>query len=359
MSYVPSPRAEITTRRTYNRPLNKDGTFFETWEQTVDRVIEHQRWLWVRASGRLTDEMENELAQLRQLMLDRKVSVSGRTLWLGGTDVAKTREASQFNCAFSRITTVPDLVDHFWLLLQGCGVGGMAQPGVLSGLAQPVHSVVLRRSTRTIEDWNNGNRGRETNKELFYTDEEGLFTWELSLGDSAEAWAKALGKIMAMKRPVDRIVIESTEVRAPGIRLGGYGWISSGDGPISKAFREIIWILSKRAGQLLSRIDILDIENWIGTTLSSRRSAEIQLCPYEDREWEEFALAKKDYWLTGNPQREQSNNSLVFYKKPTKAEMYGIFSLMQQAGGSEPGFINGEAALKRAPWFAGVNPCAR
>jgi ribonucleoside-triphosphate reductase len=28
------------------------------------------------------------------------------------------------------------------------------------------------------------------------------------------------------------------------------------------------------------------------------------------------------------------------------------------AGGSEPGFINAEAAKRRAPWFKGVNPCA-
>jgi ribonucleoside-triphosphate reductase len=31
---------------------------------------------------------------------------------------------------------------------------------------------------------------------------------------------------------------------------------------------------------------------------------------------------------------------------------------MVSSGGSEPGFINGEAASRRAPWFKGVNPCA-
>ena len=44
-----STRAEVITRRTYNRPLNEEGTLFETWEQTVDRVINHQQWLWERA----------------------------------------------------------------------------------------------------------------------------------------------------------------------------------------------------------------------------------------------------------------------------------------------------------------------
>ena len=44
-----SARAEIVTRRTYNRPTNAEGTEFETWDETINRVIEHQRWLWERA----------------------------------------------------------------------------------------------------------------------------------------------------------------------------------------------------------------------------------------------------------------------------------------------------------------------
>lgn len=113
MRQAPSFRAQLITRRTYNRPLDEEGTRFETWEQTVDRVIDHQQWLWMRAKDSIAMSLReiSELEQLRELMLDRKVSVSGRTLWLGGTDVAKTREASQFNCAHSEIETVYDNVD--------------------------------------------------------------------------------------------------------------------------------------------------------------------------------------------------------------------------------------------------------
>jgi len=161
-----------------------------------------------------------------------------------------------------------------------------------------------------------------------------------------------------MKKAVEKIVLDFSQIRPEGVRLKGYGWISSGDSQIATAYEAICKLLSKKADQLLTRIDILDVENWLGTVLSSRRSAELALCPADDPEWEAFALAKKDYWNNGNVQRAQSNNSLVFYKKPAKAELYGIFSLMQLANGSEPGLINGEAALKRAPWFKLVNPCA-
>jgi ribonucleoside-triphosphate reductase len=93
----------------------------------------------------------------------------------------------------------------------------------------------------------------------------------------------------------------------------------------------------------------------MGTILSSRRSAEICLLPYGHPEWREFALAKRNWW-ENNPQRAQSNNSLVFYSKPSYDQLSEIFDLMKEAGGSEPGFINGETALKRAPWFKGCNP---
>jgi len=349
----PSLRAQVVTRRTYNRPLDEDGQVFETWEQTVDRVIAHQAWLWSRAKGGvLIDRDYDELAELRQLMLDRKVLTSGRTLWLGGTEVARKREASQFNCSFTHVETVYDVVDVLWLLLQGCGVGFRPIIGQLTGFVRPIPKLTIIRSKRTLEAFKAGDRGRETNLETF---ENGI--WTISVGDSAEAWAKSIGKILAGKYPANELVLDFSEIRPAGIRLRGYGWISSGDGAIARAYENIVGILNRRAGCLLSRIDILDLVNWLGTVLSSRRSAEIALFPFGEDEWEEFAVAKREFWID-NPQRAQSNNSLLFRQKPTRSELERIFKMMVESGGSEPGFINQVAATRRAPWFKGVNPCA-
>jgi adenosylcobalamin-dependent ribonucleoside-triphosphate reductase len=341
-----STRAQVVTRRTYNRPLDLAGTQFETWEQTIDRVIDHQRWLWVRAKNgvALTARENQELVDLRDLYLKRIACPSGRTLWLGGTDVARRREASQFNCSFGRIETVHDVVDAFWLLLQGCGVGFEPVVGTLNGFSRPLE-VTIKRSTRST-------RGFEHNKEYTQGD-----VHIIEVGDSAEAWAKSIGKLLAYKGNASRLILDFTQIRPAGERLSGYGWISSGDDTISKAFKEIAALLNKRAGELLDRIDILDVLNWLGTCLSSRRSAEIAVMPYGAPQWEEFASAKKDHWID-NPQRAQSNNSLLFYKRPDPAELDAIMQRMIDAGGSEPAFINAEAALKRAPWFKGVNPCA-
>ena len=344
-----STRAQIVTRRTYNRPTNETGTEFETWSETIDRVISHQKWLWERASGtELTAAGETELNDLRQLMLDRKVSMSGRTLWLGGTAISQRREASQFNCSFTHAKTVSDMVDILWLLLQGCGVGFKPIPGTLSGFSRPIGAVQIIRTARTEKG------GNPNNVEEWHPDTK---HWIIRVGDSAEAWAKAVGKLMAGKFPAEMLTLDFSEIRPAGDRLAGYGWISSGDEAIARAFAAISEIMSKRAGQLLKSMDILDIVNWLGTVLSSRRSAEIAMYDFGDPEWKEFALAKNEYWVN-NPQRAQSNNSLVFYTKPLRPELRGVFQTMLDAGGSEPGFINGEAARARAPWFAGVNPCA-
>lgn len=343
----PSTRAQVITRRTYNRPLNAEGTEFETWGQTVDRVVDHQKWLWERAkTTKLTDRNKKELQDLRQLMIERKVSTSGRTLWLGGTDVAKRREASQFNCSFTHVETVYDVVDVLWLLLQGCGVGFKPIVGTLNGFFKPIKTIETIRSIRK-------DKGLPDNTESW---DETTKVWTIRVGDSAEAWAKSIGKLIAGKYPADKLILDYSEIRPAGTRLAGYGWISSGDSQISSAYEKVAQILNKRAGSLLTRIDVLDIVNHLGTILSSRRSAEIAVFDYGGPEWREFALAKKDWWEHDNAHRTQSNNSLLFWQKPSKPQLEDIFALMQEAGGSEPGLVNAETATKRAPWFKGCNP---
>jgi len=278
-------------------------------------------------------------------MLDRKVLMSGRTLWLGGTSVAQKREASQFNCSFTHVETVQDVVDCLWLLLQGCGVGFRPIIGQLTGFRKPIKELEVIHSSRTEKG------GQEHNSETF---KDGV--WTIVVGDSAEAWAKSIGKLAAHPFPADKLVLDFSNIRPAGERLKGYGWISSGDAAIAKAYEAIFHIFNRRAGSLLTRIDILDVVNWLGTVLSSRRSAEIALFEYGEDEWQEFAVAKKDWWVN-NIQRAQSNNSLLFKNKPLRSELAAIFDLMVASGGSEPGFVNSQTAIKRAPWFKGSNPC--
>lgn len=252
------------------------------------------------------------------------------------------------NCAFTHVETVYDVVDVLWLLLQGCGVGFRPIVGTLNGFGKRIPTVNIIRSVRTEKG------GNENNVETWNPETK---TWTLSLGDSAVAWAKFMGKLLAGKYPADTLVLDFSQIRPAGQRLKGYGWLSSGDAAIAKASKAIVDILNRRAGSLLSRVDILDLVNWLGTVLSSRRSAEIALVEYGEQEWEAFANAKHEYWVK-NPQRGQSNNSLLFTSKPSRDEIGRTIDMMIAAGGSEPGFINYENMVRRAPWAKGMNPCA-
>lgn len=369
MSNKPSIRAQVITRRTYNRPLNEEGTVFETWEQTVQRVIDHQAFLWARAKTyKILEEVPlhditpdllewqtlspkewEELLELQQLLRERKVAVAGRTLWLGGTDISKRREASMFNCAFTNLETVYDAVDVFWLLLQGCGVGARPVAGSLTGFRKFIPNLEIIPSKGLLS------KGREDNEETW---DPATKTWRISIGDSAEAWAKSIGKLLAGKYPANTLVLDLSQIRKAGIRLRNYGWLSQGDKGISKAYRKIFNILNAKADSLLSEIDILDIGNLLGTVLSTRRSAEIMVMDSTNPLIHEFAEAKVGIWENGLEHRAQSNNSIIFWNKPTVSEIREWFSKINRGGNGEPGLINGKNMRARAPWAVGLNPCA-
>lgn len=233
------------------------------------------------------------------------------------------------------------------VVVHNCGVGFRPIIGILNGFMRPIPHIEIIRSTRTQKG------GAERNTETWLSASK---TWILQVGDSAEAWAKAVGKLISGKHPAEKLIIDLSQIRPAGERLRGYGWISSGDHQLYVALQGICAIMNRTAGRLLSELDILDIVNWMGTILSSRRSAELALMPNSNKYWREFALAKRDHQQL-NPQRGQSNNSLVFYDKPSKSQLFEVFDLMLDGGGSEPGIVNGDAALRRAPYFYGMNPC--
>jgi len=153
-------------------------------------VVSHQKWLWERAKGRPLDgDQEDELDELARLLYFRKISLAGRTLWLGGTEVSRKREASQFNCSFTVVESVYDVVDVLWLLLQGCGVGFSPVVGQLTGFTKPLELEVIRSSRQD-------KLGEQHNTETYDPD---TGVWSIRVGDSAEAWAKSIGKLLAGK----------------------------------------------------------------------------------------------------------------------------------------------------------------
>lgn len=352
---VPSVRAQLVHRRTYLRPLNEEGTLFETPDEAMDRVMSHQVWLWERQVGReLNIDELAELAELRGLMEMKRVSMSGRVKWMGGTALVRERAAGAFNCSFSVAYTPADLVDIFWLLLQGCGVGFKPVTGLLSGFPSSINDLEVVPSVRTERG------GAEDSSE--HIDIE-TSTWRITFGDSAKGWAKAIGMLTAEKPRVEKLILDFSELRPGGKRLRGYGWISSGWAPLAEAMVRIVKIMVAAADRPLTKGEIIDIVNFLGTVLSSRRSAQICLIETEATTLAELMAQlqwyvdfKTDRWEKGQGQRDQSNNSIGFLKKPEPAVIDALLRRILPTG--EPGFINVEHAKRRAPEMEGVNPCA-
>lgn len=343
-------RAEAIDLRTYRRPLDDSGSSFETREQMLRRaMVDHQKRLWKDAGGRPD---KDELSFLESLGLAGLAAVAGRTQWLGGTPYAHSRPCSQFNCAGTGVATVYDMVDAAWLLLNGCGVGFKPVSGTLHGYRKPIRDLQIIPSEKP-KDY----KGREQNLETLPTPENN-YTWTIAVGDSAEAWAKAGGKLFAPRSlNAERLVLDFSEIRGPGGRLKGYGWIANGAPPLIDAFRKFHDLLNDAAGNLLDEIQILDVMNLWGTVLSSRRAAELALLDHNNPRAGEFAQAKKDYWLTGKTHRRQSNNTLLFWAKPSRSQIEELIRAADECGG-DPGIANGNAAIDRCPWFYIMNPCA-
>jgi ribonucleoside-diphosphate reductase alpha chain/ribonucleoside-triphosphate reductase len=112
----------------------------------------------------------------------------------------------------------------------------------------------------------------------------------------------------------------------------------------------------KPANGWLRPIHALDIGNIIAQNVVSggvRRSSEIALLDPQDSETLEAKLH-----LVNCPDKYHrflSNNSVFYEEKPTWEQFHRQFEILKKNG--DPCFFNAEAAKKRKPGCAGVNPC--
>lgn len=337
-------RAELLMLSKYSHHLNLDENQpFERWVDIVDRGIRHQQYIWQQEIGRNLNNKElSELHELRQGQLEKKIALAGRTYNLGGLPISKSRPETQFNCWYDSLKTVHDAVDMFYLLLCGGGVTSVLERGI-SGFQRPVELEVVR-TQRTDKG------GQQYNVETF---KDGV--WTIKVGDSAEGWAKFLGKLLAHIYPAKKLIVDFSELRPSGIVLSQFRWISNGDEALSDVVFKSVKIMNDNIGRSLSLINILDIATLFGGTLATRRSAQMMVMNSHDPEVDDFIQAKSKVNLIDSPNRYNSNNTIKCYKKPNMkwVEMLLEYGIDNDA----PTIMNVEAAKNRYEGCEGVNPC--
>ncbi|AYJ73927.1 ribonucleoside-triphosphate reductase [Thermus phage phiLo] len=98
-------------------------------------------------------------------------------------------------------------------------------------------------------------------------------------------------------------------------------------------------------------LSVADYHMFVASGFLVHNSAQIAL-----GDSEEFAQAKTGSWWQDYPWRTSSNNSILFFSRPTVSDIEDLLHMAMQYG--EPGFINGETASMRRENFRGVNPCS-
>jgi ribonucleoside-diphosphate reductase alpha chain/ribonucleoside-triphosphate reductase len=345
--------------RTYSRWLPEEGRR-EYWWETVRRSVEYNCSL-VPTTKAEAEKLYDNIFHLRQFL-------SGRTFWVGGTDVANYYPMANYNCAFTVIDSFDAYKDLFYLLMIGAGVGLRILKSDVAQLPK------IRTDIELIhEDYSpmkNGLREDSTSLEFMKNN-----TVRISIGDSKEGWVQSLDFYLKLLysyeyRQIETIVINYNHVRPKGERLKTFGGTASGHQSLKNMFTKITNVIKKRGlvnekqFTKLCPIDCLDIANIIGENVvvgGVRRTAEIVLVDPSDKECVEAKsnLYKQidGRWLVDQDiiHRQMSNNSIYYKERPSREQLHWQIEQMRYSG--EPGWVNEEAGLKRRPNMNGVNPC--
>lgn len=356
-----NPLGEFVYYRTYSRWIPEEARR-EYWWETVARAVDYNCSLVDNTTREEAEKLYNNVFYLKQFL-------SGRTLWLGGTEISKEYGTGNYNCAFCIIDDFEKFSELFYLLMIGTGVGFRV-------LKTDVEKMpAIRTNTQIIHEYYNPLEPdkRQDNTSLVFNKD----TVTITVGDSKEGWAQALNHFFKILydhsyKMIKKIVINYDHVRPKGERLKRFGGRASGHESLKTMFEKISAVIT-RLGQEegkqkanLRPIHCLDICNIIGENVvvgGVRRTAEVGIIDADDHECIEaksqlYYLNENNEWVENKSisHRKLSNNSIFYQSRPSRKQLKWQIEQMKLSG--EPGFINAEAARKRRADFEGVNPCA-
>ena len=341
--------------RTYSRFLPELNRR-EYWWETCKRAVEYNCNL-------VEDVQKKEAEELFDSMFNLKMFLSGRTLWVGGTESSKKYPSSNFNCCGTNIEKIDDICEVFYLLLLGCGVGFKSIKENTDKL--PLFNCDINVSHNGYLYFKHHSHEEHTNVNLVNGE------YEIVVGDSKEGWVSALKNLLELTTAnniayshINKININYNNVRPEGSPLKTFGGYASGPEPLKQMFEKIVNVIKNSCGKL-KPVDVLDICNLLGQAVQVggvRRSAEVCLFDKDDND---IKMAKQNIyeedkdgnWITHTEllHRASSNNSILFNERPSYQELKEIFEGIKTTG--EPGIINGETARKRFKDFELCNPC--
>lgn len=305
--------SEITVFLKYSKYL-LDKQRRETWEELINRNMQMHI--------RKFPELEQEIKDVYQLVLQKKVLPSMRSLQFAGKPI-DISPVKIYNCAFAPVDDYRIFSEIMFLLLSGTGVGFSVQKHHIENLPE-ISKPNVNRTRRYL------------------------------IGDSIEGWADSIKVLMkSYFTGGSSIRFDYSDIRPKGSRLVTSGGKAPGPQPLKECIVKIQGILDqKNSGDKLSSIEIYDIICHIADAVLAggiRRAALICLFSASD---DDMITSKSGNWWELNPQRGRANNSVVLLRhKITKSFFDKVWERIKDSGSGEPGiyFTNDR------DW--GTNPC--
>lgn len=296
----------------------------ETWIETVNRTVAYLREL---SDHKLADETYE---RLRQGILQMKVMPSMRLLAMAGP-AARRNNVALYNCSYMAVNSIDSFVEALIISMCGCGVGYSVERHYVDQLPPVRRQKGGAVATHVVDD-------------------------------SSEGWADAVRVGLTKWFSGEDIRFDFSEVRPAGAPLLTKGGRASGPEPLRKMLDFARGRILARQGSYLRPLDAHDIMCAIGSAAVSggvRRTAMIALFDYNDQE---MLTCKDGDNLIGNEQRWNANNSAVWTREYSQAEVADFVLQMVKSGRGEPGIFNRVAAVRTRPERReeadfGTNPC--
>lgn len=361
---------EFVYLRTYSRYM-EDKKRRELWPETVLRTTQYNVALGISHKERMglpvdPEAERHEAELLYDNLFHLRTFPSGRTLYMGGTEVVEHYPLSNYNCSFTNIEYMRDLVDVFYLLMVGSGVGIRIDRDHVDKLPRVRYYELESVYDVRVRSYTPKEQMEHTSLVIDAYDSAKAI---LKVGDSKEGWCEALEAYFQLAtlenyRSIRKLLIDYSYVRPEGERLKRFGGRSSGHKSIKRMFEKMNRIFSNCTEGKLKTIDVLDIATIISENVVSggvRRSAMMAICDEDD---DEVINAKRNIykvvdgkWIEDHEisHRKMSNNSILYMHRPSPVRITEIINSIKING--EPGFINGTEALRRKSSFRGCNPC--
>ena len=331
--------AKFVYIRTYSRWL-PDKNRRETWKETCARAINGN------CSYLPTEDGEPE--KLFDNMFNLRQRISGRMLWMGGTEALDKTPLAAYNCSGIVMDNINALNELFYLLMVGTGVGCRVLKEDVAKLPQFDTAKKLYHVKTPVPQGTTLERTKVSNYGNSII---------ITVGDSKEGWCEALTAYLntMADNTTKSISIDYSYIRPQGAPLKTFGGYASGYASLKEMFEKLNKIITTESTDgKLRPLNVADMCNIVGQNVvagGTRRTAELILFSPDD---EEMLHAKENL----DPEhyfRYMSNNSMYLEDKPSKEELRKLMISIKET--VEPGFISVKAAKERRADFDIVNPC--